>query len=156
MKYQFQDVIYEFDNVCLATFEKCRQRTCVLRENGGQLFAKFLGDKIVIEIATITRGNTKRSRFGFWPDRLAERQDIQALFDKGLHYIGDWHTHPESTPAPSASDRIKMIDIFQRSNHELKNMLMVIVGLASFPEGLFVGSVMDECISMLLPKYEEP
>lgn len=118
-----------------------RQRTFLAKEIGGQLFARFEESSIVVEIATVTRGRSRRTKFGFWPDREVERQDIALLFTRGLHYIGDWHSHPESIPSPSSTDINKALAIFNQSQHELNSMLMVIVGQSPPPVGLFVGAV---------------
>lgn len=141
MKFIYQDVVYEFSADCLAALAQHRQRAPLSRENGGQLFARFEQDRIFVETATTTRGRSRRLRFGFWPDRDAERADIQALFKDGLHYVGDWHSHPESRPRPSQPDESKMREIFDQSKHELLSMLLVIVGQDEFPAGLFVGAV---------------
>lgn len=126
-----------------------RQRSVMAKEIGGQLFARFVGEEIVVEVATITSGRSKRTRFGFWPDRKAERDDIEQLFKDGLHYIGDWHTHPEPHPSPSGLDQRKMLDIFKQSRHQLDAMLMVIVGQEEPPDGLFVGAVTASGIDLL-------
>ena len=65
------------------------------REAGGQLFARFEGKTIRIERATGPRPSDRRSLMAFVPNRLAERREITRLFKEGLHYVGDWHTHPE-------------------------------------------------------------
>ncbi len=149
MQYKTDNFVFEFDAGSLATFEKNRQRTCLSREIGGQLFARFHENLIIIEVATITKGRSRRKRFGFWPDRAAEKADIVRLFEQGLHYVGDWHTHPELKPTPSMSDKNKMQDIFRCSTHELDCMLMVIVGLDPLPEGLFVCRVQEDDVNQL-------
>lgn len=149
MKFNFETYVYEFSPECLAIFESNRQKSCLSREIGGQLFARFCVDVIRVEAVTITKGRSKRSRFGFWPDRSAERADIKTMFEQGLHYIGDWHTHPESNPSPSFEDKTKMLEIYRQSTHELAYMLMVIVGLAAFPQGLFVGAVDTTAVTCL-------
>lgn len=141
MKYDFQGQAYVFSTSCHDVLSSNRQRTFLAKEIGGQLFARFTEGVIVIEVATVTSGRSRRTRFGFWPDRDTERQDIARLFENGLHYIGDWHTHPEECPTPSNTDIRKALEIFNQSQHELKAMLMVIVGRSQFPDGLFVGAV---------------
>lgn len=141
MNFKYNNRVYEFEADCLAMFESNRQRKRLSREIGGQLFARFVGDVVRIETATITKGGSKRSRFGFLPDRSAEKADIKTMFDRGLHYVGDWHTHPEPIPSPSPEDRAKMLEIFRESIHELDSMLMVIIGQEALPRGLFVGAV---------------
>jgi integrative and conjugative element protein (TIGR02256 family) len=139
--YVFQGQTYLFSSTCADALSSNRQRNFLAKEIGGQLFARFKEGVIVVEIATVTSGRSRRTKFGFWPDREAERQDIARLFKDGLHYIGDWHTHPEKHPTPSSTDIHKALEIFKKSQHELNAMLMVIVGQARFPDGLFVGAV---------------
>ncbi len=151
MKYVFQGLTYVFKNSCIDVLSSHRQRTFFAREIGGQLFARFEAGAIVVEVATVTSGRSRRTRFGFWPDREAERQDIERLFEDGLHYIGDWHSHPEPYPSPSRTDVCKMKEIFNQSEHQLQAMLMVIVGQTTFPKGLFVGAVTASAVESLHP-----
>lgn len=151
MKYVFQGQTYVFSTCCLDVLSSNRQSTCLAKEIGGQLFARFEECAIVVEVATVTSGRSRRTRFGFWPDREAERQDIARLFKDGLHYIGDWHSHPEPCPSPSDTDVRKMREIFNQSAHQLNAMLMVIVGQTKFPTGLFVGAVTESAVESLHP-----
>lgn len=149
VNFKYNNRVYEFEADCLAAFESNRQGKWLSREIGGQLFARFVGDVVRIEAATITKGRSRRNRFGFLPDRSAERADIKAMFDRGLHYVGDWHTHPEPIPSPSSEDKTKMLEIFRESTHELDSMLMVIVGQEALPDGLFVGAVNNHGVTSL-------
>lgn len=147
MKYMHRGSSIQLAAPCMETLRAHRQRTRFQRENGGQLFACFVGDNLVIERATCVKG--VRSRFSFHPHRDEEQREIDALFGQGLHYVGDWHTHPEGTPTPSRPDRTKMLEIFRQSKHQLPYMLMGIVGLAPFPAGLFLGAVESRQIIQL-------
>lgn len=109
-------------------FAANRQDSPDAKEAGGQLFAQIEGSRWSIVRATGPRRSDWRSRFGFRPDRRAERAEIQDLFALGLHYVGDWHTHPEAHPTPSSSDLASMDDLVTRSTHELPGFLMIIVG----------------------------
>jgi len=151
LNYSYRDLRFEFSDSCLEQLASRRQTSCVRREIGGQLFARVEGGTYRIEHATVTRGRSRRARFGFWPDRAAEKADILRLFEQDLHYVGDWHTHPEPTPHPSAIDSAEMLDIFRRSKHELAAMLLVIVGQSAFPKGLFVGAVHGLGVQSLHP-----
>ena len=109
------------------------------REAGGQLFARFEGNTIRIERATGPRPSDRRRRMSFVPNRLAERREIKRLFKEGLHYVGDWHTHPESLPRPSQTDIDSFREMFRKSHHKLASFVIVISGKAAPPEGIFVG-----------------
>ena len=119
-------------------FVKWRQLDPKTPETGGQLFGAVEGQCIKVKLATGPRSSDQRGRFFFVADRLAERREIGALHKSGLHYFGDWHTHPQAFPTPSGTDLASMADLFARSKHELNAFLMVIVGTAGFPEGLHV------------------
>lgn len=119
-------------------FSANRQNSPDAKEAGGQLFAQIEGSHWIIVRATGPRRSDWRSRFGFRPDRRAERAEIQDLFALGLHYVGDWHTHPEAHPIPSPSDLVSMDDLVTRSTHELPGFLMIIVGTDPGHFGLWV------------------
>ena len=73
------------------------------------------------------------------------------MFKRHLHYIGDWHTHHQWAPAPSARDVAAMCALFVESTHELPGLTIVIVGRAPEPEGLFVGVCDGRDIRRLTP-----
>ena len=117
---------------------KWRQLDPKMPEAGGQLFGALEGQCIQVKLATGPRRSDRRGRFFFIADRLSERREINALHKSGLHYFGDWHTHPQPVPTPSGTDLSSMADLFSRSKHELNACLMVIVGTGVFPDCLHV------------------
>ncbi|QIK40508.1 Mov34/MPN/PAD-1 family protein [Pontivivens nitratireducens] len=119
-------------------FANWRQSDPKMPESGGQLFGVVEGQCVKLMRATGPRVSDRRGRFFFIADRFAERREISALHMSGLHYLGDWHTHPQAVPAPSGTDISSMADLFVRSKHDLNAFLMVIVGTAGFPKGLHV------------------
>ncbi|MGZ8416477.1 MAG: Mov34/MPN/PAD-1 family protein [Methyloceanibacter sp.] len=88
--------------------------------------------------ATGPRLTDRRTRCSFRPNRPSERREIECFFDKGLHYLGDWHTHPQARPRPSGTDIESMSEMVRQSRYELEGFLMVIVGTSELPEGLWV------------------
>ncbi len=119
-------------------FQRWRQSQPSTAEAGGQLFGVVDGTEVTIKLATGPRRSDRRGRFFFVADRFAEKMEIGKLHKAGLHYFGDWHTHPQSIPEPSGTDLASMTDLFVRSKHELRAFLMIIVGTAPFPVGLHV------------------
>jgi len=115
-----------------------RQLGAKSKEAGGQLFARFEGNDTVVVEATEPKSLDSRARCLFIPNRLLQRQAIKALHREGKHFVGDWHTHPQPVPSPSGEDVNSMVECFRKSQHELKAFLMVIVGTAELPEGLFI------------------
>jgi integrative and conjugative element protein (TIGR02256 family) len=108
-------------------------------EVGGQLFG-IINDEgtITVVLATGPRTEDRKSRFLFFPSRYHEKREIKAQFKKGLHYLGDWHTHPESEPSPSGLDLESMKECFAKSRHEHASFIMIIVGNTDAPKWLWV------------------
>lgn len=131
-------LILHIDEPVLAHFYGNAQHKCWSREAGGQLFAFIKHNRWVVAKATGPRATDFRSRFGFRPDRKAERAEILALFQEGLHYVGDWHTHPQNVPSPSHTDIRNITETVQASEHSLSGFLMAIVGRLPAPDGLWL------------------
>lgn len=125
-------------NEALGAMVRHRQIRAKDIEAGGQLFARFIGGDTIIVEATGPKLLDRGGRYLFIPNRLIQRFEIKAKHKQGKHFVGDWHTHPQPQPIPSAEDIRGMIDCFCKSQHELKAFFMVIVGTAEPPEGLFV------------------
>jgi integrative and conjugative element protein (TIGR02256 family) len=118
--------------------ENHRQIEQCSAEAGGQLFASFVAREVRIEEATGPRPTDKRGHTFYRPDRRAERKEIKDRYKLGLHYIGDWHTHPSARPEASSTDLRNIKECFVRSQHELNGFVLVIVGTSPAPEGLRV------------------
>lgn len=123
----------------LQHFERYRQTRLWSREAGGQLFAIIDGERWTIVEATGPRRSDKRSRFGFRSSRTVEQAEIQDRFAKGLHYVGDWHTHPVSVPTPSREDLVSMAEMVRTSDYQTAGLLMLIIGTQPPPHGLHIG-----------------
>jgi integrative and conjugative element protein (TIGR02256 family) len=136
----------------LKRFEKYQQWEDGSAEAGGQLFARLSSTDVVIEEATGPRASDLRTRTLYVPDRAAEQAEIDSWHTRRLHYVGDWHTHPELHPEPSGSDRESIRESFIRSKHSLRGFLMVIVGTAEFPNGLYVSLNDSENELVLVPR----
>lgn len=105
-------------------------------EAGGQLFGRIQEKMITIEEATGPRRSDIRSRYSYIPDRNAEQREINDRFSSGLHFIGDWHTHPEPIPHASGTDLDNMRECVKKSRRAVSGFLLVIVGAAPLPSGL--------------------
>lgn len=141
-----------FTDEVLGHFEKYRQMRWWQREAGGQLFARFDLPTITIVEATGPRRGDRRSRLSYHPDRDAEQREIAAHHSRGLHFVGDWHTHPQDLPIPSSRDEESMREAFTKSGHSLNGFLLVIRGLRPLPEGLAVWVYDGESRLSLAPR----
>lgn len=116
-----------------------RQKAIWQREAGGQLFARLTPYEVYVVDATGPRRTDKRARTSYIPDRKAEQQEIDERFRDGLIYVGDWHTHPESTPRPSSKDINSISECFRKSQHGLSAFLLVVVGSTNLWQHSFIG-----------------
>lgn len=120
-------------------------------EAGGQLFMVFDDDKTIRIIkATGPRKEDKRSRFFYMPDKKSEQKEIDDMYHLGLHYIGDWHTHPSKIPVPSHHDKRSLRSIYEKSIHNMNFFLLVVVGKANFPDGIYISMLNDTMSDVLI------
>lgn len=132
----------------LAVFDRYRQRSHRDKEAGGQLFAKFEGTETVIVDATVPSLLDRRNRTRFEPNQWLQQREIRAKRDQGLHFVGDWHSHPEAVPRPSYVDLHSMRECFACSMHDLRNFVLIVVGTAPAPTGLYVGLVGSKIVRL--------
>lgn len=128
-------------DTALDTMNRFRQLSSHAKEAGGQLFAKFHGADTIISEATLPKWLDRRSRSGFYPNRWLQQCEIHKRHALGLHFVGDWHTHPEPIPYPSHNDIHSMIECFRQSSHELRAFILIVVGTEPPPNGLYVALV---------------
>jgi integrative and conjugative element protein (TIGR02256 family) len=128
-----------------------QQRKFWHREAGGQLFAHLNSSTITVVDITGPRRTDRRGRWTYTPDRKAENAEILDRYEKDLHFIGDWHTHPENYPMPSSVDVKTMADCVLKSKHQLRGFFLFIVGAELLPNGLNVSFHDGKTIQILRP-----
>ena len=133
----------------LASMTRFQQTGACDREAGGQLFAIFEGSDTLIVEATPPKLFDRRTRHRFRPNRILQRREIRHRHRRGLHFVGDWHTHPEPSPHPSADDLKNMQECFRKSVHDLRAFAMIILGTDPLPTGIFVALVGAESVQIL-------
>lgn len=141
--------VLTFTDEVLAHFWRHRQIGSQRRESGGQLFARFDHLHVIVLKATGPRRQDQRGRFFFHPNRGLEQLEIRCMYKKGLHFIGDWHTHEERIPHPSSLDLHSIDECFRKSLHDLAGFVLVIVGTEPFPAGLHVSLHNNKGMTML-------
>jgi integrative and conjugative element protein (TIGR02256 family) len=135
----------------LEHFEKHQQLRWWQREAGGQLFARLALPDILVEEATGPRPSDWRTRCSYHPNRRAEQGEIASRHARGLHFIGDWHTHPEPLPTPSRRDVESMQELVTKSVHAFNCFVLVIVGTDPLPGALSVSVFNGSCALPLKP-----
>ncbi len=130
-------------------FGRFRQHSLNQTEAGGQLFARITEKSVIVEAVTGPHRKDHRRRFYFFPSQTRLRSEIKRFFKKGLHYVGDWHTHPQKFPSPSPLDIDSMKRCFCKSKHELEHFVLIIVGQKSENQNIWVGLVNEKsCINI--------
>ncbi|MGI9102191.1 MAG: Mov34/MPN/PAD-1 family protein [Terriglobales bacterium] len=126
------------DPSVLNHFAEHQQRDADSLEAGGQLFARFSDQEVTVSRVTGPRPVDRRSRYLYHPNRREEQREIDEMHRKGLHFVGDWHTHPEAVPTPSPSDIRTINEAVAKSRHHLYGFLMIVVGNGDLPISLHV------------------
>ncbi|MFK5893851.1 MAG: Mov34/MPN/PAD-1 family protein [Pseudomonadota bacterium] len=120
-----------FTNECIDILKNNRRYNDET-ESGGLLFAKpLVGEKIAISKISLPNKKDKSGKYFFIPDTTASQSEINRQFEMNLAYIGDWHTHPTSSPRPSPKDISTIKKIFRESTHCLNYTLMIIIGTSN-------------------------
>jgi integrative and conjugative element protein (TIGR02256 family) len=118
----------EISQPVLDLFAQHQQHSPAANEAGGLLFADVTHSAIRVLSATAPSGADQRGRFFFRPNRRRAKSEIKRRFEEGLHFVGEWHTHPERCPSPSKVDLDSMSEAFMKSKHKLDYFIMIIVG----------------------------
>lgn len=73
----------------------------------------------------------RHKRFGFAPDSDWQAQQVAAKWstDPGLHYLGDWHTHPDGGTRLSRLDRSTAHDIAAYEDARQPRPFMLVLAL---------------------------
>lgn len=100
--------------VCLAagtvaTILRHRQHRARDAEAGGILLGRRIleTDDVVIDLASEPHVADSRSRFRFFRKKEPAQRLVDTSWERSKgtqNYLGEWHTHPEDDPAPSALD----------------------------------------------------
>ena len=147
--------VIHFEAPVLEHFAHHRQLRFWHREAGGQLFARIDGQRIFVCEATGPRPTDRRGRTFYEPDLQIEQAEIDTIFARRLHYIGDWHSHPERCPSPSGRDDLTMASRVSLSRHRLGGFIFVIVGQLVPPDGMVVVAHDGTSAHVLAPAYAD-
>ncbi|MCP5285460.1 MAG: Mov34/MPN/PAD-1 family protein [Burkholderiaceae bacterium] len=128
----------EFSAEVLRTLGERAQNHRWSKESVGQLYTRDLTSaRVLVDTATVLKPTlATRARVRF--DTAAAELERRTMFDRGLHCVGLWHTHPESSPAPSSEDRALARDHARAAASQVSGVVFAIVGTIPLPAGLKV------------------
>lgn len=101
------------------------------RETGGILIGRYSDDLCLARIEVIT-GEPFGSRASWnWFTRgsLGLKRLLRRQWRSGLHYLGEWHSHPLPDPTPSQTDLVAMIEIAKDPRFSCSMPILLIVGM---------------------------
>jgi len=127
-------------NTALAHFHRHRQRRAWAREAGGQIFGTVTAEVVRVLEAHGPRRTDERTRFSFRSDPVSAQQEIDHCAQRGLVYLGEWHTHPEPRPTASSTDLDAFARLLARSSLRLNVLLLLIQGTGDASDALCVYS----------------
>lgn len=118
----------------LAIFDRYRQLDEDASEAGGVLLGRFIQgtSDIVVDDVTTPGNNDAATRFTFRRSRQGTQIIIEQVWRASggtRNYLGEWHTHPENDPSPSAVDLANWRRIIDTARYEQTSLFFVIVGL---------------------------
>lgn len=140
MKFQLQGANWNLEFAPEATAVLCAnaQTKSASYEAVGQLYTRDLtGTTVLVEHASLlVPRRASRGRVQFDPQKAYTERT--ALFERGLHCIGIWHTHPERHPSPSGEDKVLARDYAIAARPALAGIVFVIVGTLPPPNAFRV------------------
>lgn len=111
-------------------------------ETGGLLLGYWSSasgeEEVLIELIIGPGTHAQHERTRFRPDAPWQRRQLAAAYAASgriTTYLGDWHTHPGSAPAPSRRDRKTARTIAYEADARVPRPLMLILGSGSDAAG---------------------
>lgn len=131
MEIKISDLTIVFSDSVLAIMRQHIQTQSSAPEQGGILLGRAYKNQFVIEKISTPTELDKCSRYNFERHRLSAQIVVNYEYFNSngqIMYLGEWHTHPEDKPTPSAID-LKMIKSQLTKNKiEVACLLLVIKG----------------------------
>lgn len=102
-------------------------------EGGGVLLGRIIKDSsdVVIDAITVPMKQDICQRYFFHKNLLAHQKLVSQAWDESggtIHYLGEWHTHPEKRPTPSIHDLHEWKRVLQNTVSDVNELFFVIIG----------------------------
>jgi integrative and conjugative element protein (TIGR02256 family) len=130
----------EISIAALAHFHHHRQRRAWAREAGGQIFGTVTAEVVRVLETYGPRRTDERTRTSFRSDPVSAQQEVDRCVERGLVYLGEWHTHPEPRPTASSTDRNAFTRLLGKSSLRVNALLLLIQGTGDGGDALAVYS----------------
>jgi len=103
------------------------------RETGGILLGSYGqdGNNVTVSLATRQPRDSQSGRTWFQRGARGLKALLQRRWKSGEYYVGEWHSHPGSEPAPSATDIEEIEAISRQTAYQCPKPLLVIAGTSA-------------------------
>lgn len=100
-------------------------------EGGGFLFGSYTENCSVAQILRMVQSADTHATGCSFLRSVSEKQFMRIHKETGLHYLGEWHSHPDGSAQYSWMDRQSMIEIAEYNKTGVENPLLIIVSVKS-------------------------
>jgi len=140
LRYQISGASWclEFPESVVLQLAAYAQRGSKSLEGVGQLYTRDLTASTVTVDCVTKMAPTWAKYTTVRLDMKAVKQERAALFKKGLHCIGFWHSHPEPRPHVSSTDLIMAEEQARAGKSDYQGLVFMIIGNAPPPSGFGV------------------
>ena len=101
-------------------------------ETGGILIGYYENNfrKAVVETALPAPEDSKHGKYSFERGTMGIEDHLRLAKEANpsLHYLGEWHSHPNSNPFPSFTDKLQMQEFAYKKLYGAPTPLLLIVG----------------------------
>lgn len=105
-------------------------------EAGGILLGYYIDqNNFSVTDISVPSPKDKRSRYNFYRSKLGGQKVVNRFFQKSKGkkiYLGEWHTHPEYYPNPSALDRKSIMGQMKNGRLNSDKIFSIILGEKGF------------------------
>lgn len=99
-------------------------------ETGGILIGHYSADLslAIVDRATPAPGDSRSGSTWFMRGTARLDKVLERVWKDGLHYLGEWHYHPDGHPEASPSDRAQMHNIAADPKMQCATPVLLILG----------------------------
>ncbi len=96
-------------------------------EGGGFLFGKYSDDGTIVYIEKAVHSIKSKGSYASFERRVQIEQFVE-MYNKGLIYVGEWHSHPNGKADYSGRDMQSMVEIAECKTTIIEHPLLMIIG----------------------------
>lgn len=99
-------------------------------ETGGILIGNYSLDQTTANILQITPPpkNSKHAKCKFYRSSSGLKKILDAAWNQGQYYLGEWHYHPNALSCPSRTDKAQMMNLSQNKQLNCPEPILIIIG----------------------------